>query len=43
MARVDVDTPAPDFELEDFQGHRFSLAAQAGEHHVLLVLNRGMT
>jgi peroxiredoxin len=41
MARVDIDTPAPDFELADFTGRPFRLSDQRGRSHVLLVFNRG--
>jgi peroxiredoxin len=39
--RVEVNTEAPDFALEDFQGHTVRLSDYRGERHVVLVLNRG--
>jgi len=39
--RVEVNTEAPDFALEDFQGHTVRLSDYPGERHVVLVLNRG--
>jgi peroxiredoxin len=41
MARVQVNRPAPDVELDDFNGQRWSLAQQWGKKHVILVFNRG--
>jgi peroxiredoxin len=41
MARVEIDTTAPDFELEDFNGRRVRLSDYRGSRHVLLVFNRG--
>ena len=41
MARVALDVPAPDFELEDFRGQRFRLADLRGTSNILLVFNRG--
>lgn len=43
MPKVDLMAPAPDFELADFSGTTFRLAAQRGHHNVLLVFNRGFT
>ena len=43
MARVEINTPAPDFELDDFQGRPVRLADYRGEKHVVLVFNRGFT
>lgn len=49
MARIKLDTPAPDFTLQDYNGKPFRLsecrggASDAGARHVLLVLNRGFT
>lgn len=43
MPKVDLDTPAPDFELVDFHGTPFRLSDLRGERHVLLVFNRGFT
>jgi peroxiredoxin len=43
MARVEIKTPAPDFELDDFQGRPVRLADYRGKKHVVLVFNRGFT
>ena len=43
MPEVKLNTPAPDFVLEDFRGERVQLSSYAGEKNVLLVLNRGFT
>lgn len=41
MAKVQVNTPAPDFELADFNGRSVRLSNFQGEKHVYLVFNRG--
>ena len=41
MPKVAINTPAPDFALEDAEGHTVRLSDYAGERHVLLVFNRG--
>lgn len=41
MSRVEINTPAPDFELEDFEGHKVRLSDYRGDRHVFLVFNRG--
>ena len=41
MARVAINTPAPDFELADFNGNTVRLADYRGRKNVLLVFNRG--
>lgn len=41
MAQVQLDAPAPDFSLTDYQGNEISLAQFKGKQHVLLVFNRG--
>ncbi len=38
---VKIDTLAPDFELEDFKGHKVKLSDYRGSRHVFLVFNRG--
>lgn len=40
MPRVEIATPAPDFTLEDYEGHVVSLSDFRGRY-VLLVFNRG--
>jgi peroxiredoxin len=41
MAQVQLNTPAADFTLEDFNGKAVQLSAFRGKKHVVLVLNRG--
>lgn len=41
MAKVQVNTPAPDFELADFNGRSVRLSDFRGQKHVYLVFNRG--
>ena len=41
MSRVELETPAPDFELADFEGRPFRLSALRGQARVVLVFNRG--
>ena len=41
MANIEVNKPAPDFKLLDFEGKAFQLSAFKGSKNVLLVLNRG--
>ncbi len=41
MSQVQLDTPAPDFALKDFQGQEVSLPDYRGHQHVFLVFNRG--
>ena len=43
VAKVEIATPAPDFELADFAGATFRLADHRGKSNVLLVFNRGFT
>mgnify|MGYP000246036386 CR=1 FL=1 len=40
MARVQIQTPAPEFALADFQGRQVRLSDYRGRH-VVLVFNRG--
>ncbi len=39
--RVQINTPAPGFTLDDFRGRAVSLSDFGGEKHVFLVFNRG--
>jgi hypothetical protein len=39
--RVDIDTPAPEFALEDFQGQKVRLSDYRDNKHVVLIFNRG--
>lgn len=41
MAKVALNTPAPDFSLYDFQGNEVRLSDHKGNSNVLLVFNRG--
>ncbi len=39
--RVQIDTAAPDFALDDFRGQTVRLSDYRGEKHVVLIFNRG--
>ena len=41
MSKVELNTPAPDFALTDFNGNEVSLSGFRGNKNVLLVFNRG--
>ena len=41
MSVIALNTPAPDFTMEDHLGQSISLSNFAGEKHVIIVLNRG--
>ena len=41
MAKVELNTPAPDFALDDFRGRPVHLSGYRGQKHVVLVFNRG--
>jgi peroxiredoxin len=41
MPKIELNTPAPDFTLNDFNGRPVRLADFRGKKHVLLVFNRG--
>ena len=41
MPAITLNTPAPDFALQDFQGQTVRLSDFRGKSHVLLVFNRG--
>lgn len=41
MSRVELNAPAPDFTLKDFQGQTVQLTGYRGQKHVVLVFNRG--
>ena len=41
MAHVQVNTPAPDFTLDDFNGQPVRLSDFQEKQHVILVFNRG--
>lgn len=40
-AAVELDTPAPDFLLPDFNGQPVRLSDYREERHVMMVFNRG--
>jgi len=41
MPKVQLNAPAPDFTLDNYQGQPVSLSDFRGEKQVLLVFNRG--
>jgi peroxiredoxin len=41
MPKVSLNTPAPDFELADFNGQTYHLSDFRDKTHLLLVFNRG--
>lgn len=41
MPKVSINTPAPDFSLDDFLGKKVHLSDFRGKANVLLVFNRG--
>jgi peroxiredoxin len=41
MPRVELNTPAPDFILQNFEGKAVRLSDFKGQTNVLLVFNRG--
>ena len=41
MAKVEINTRAPDFSLEDFHGNTVSLSEFSGKKNILIVFNRG--
>jgi peroxiredoxin Q/BCP len=41
MSKIQINTPAPDFTLQDWQGQTVRLSDYKGEKHVVLVFNRG--
>jgi peroxiredoxin len=40
MSVISLQTPAPDFTLDDFQGQPVSLSNYRGKKNTILVLNR---
>jgi len=40
MPKVTLNTPAPDFTLQNFKGETVNLSDFRGKAHVLLVFNR---
>jgi len=43
MPRVRIDSQAPDFSLNDFNGEKIQLSQFKGKSNVLIVFNRGFT
>lgn len=43
MPQVSLNTPAPDFTLNNFMNQPVRLADFRGQSHVVLVFNRGFT
>ena len=43
MPKVSLNTPAPDFTLQNFKGEIVHLSDFRGASNVLLVFNRGFT
>ncbi len=41
MSQVSINTLAPDFILQDYQGNIVSLSHFKGKQNVLLIFNRG--
>ncbi len=41
MAKVEINTPAPDFTLDDFTGRSVTVSGFRQKSNVLLVFNRG--
>ena len=41
MSKVELNQPAPDFSLPDFNGEQVNLSDFKGQKNVLLVFNRG--
>lgn len=41
MSKIALNTPAPDFALDDFQGRLVRLADLRGKKNVVLIFNRG--
>lgn len=43
MPKVSINTPAPDFTLEDYEGKTVRLSDFKGKSNVILVFNRTFT
>ncbi|MBN1667613.1 MAG: redoxin domain-containing protein [Anaerolineales bacterium] len=41
MSQVELNTPAPEFTLDDYTGTPVTLSNYKGKKHVILALNRG--
>lgn len=42
MGKIEINKPAPDFELDDFNGRSIRLSDFQGKKNVFLVFNRGL-
>jgi peroxiredoxin len=43
MPKISINTPAPDFSLDDYLGENIHLSNFKGQSNILLVFNRGFT
>ena len=43
MAKVRINSPAPNFSLADYEGNMVSLGQFKGQQNVLLIFNRGFS
>ena len=43
MSQITLNTPAPDFTLQEFEGRSFRLSDLREKYNVLLVFNRTFT
>jgi len=43
MPKVSINTPAPDFALEDYEGKTVRLSDLKGKSNVILIFNRTFT
>jgi peroxiredoxin len=41
MPKIELSQPAPDFELNDFNGKKVRLSDFKNKNHVVLIFNRG--
>ncbi len=41
MSKIQINTPAPDFALENWQGQTVRLSDYREKKHVVLIFNRG--
>ncbi|MDP2966374.1 MAG: hypothetical protein Q8N39_10135 [Pelolinea sp.] len=41
MSKITINTPAPDFALDNFLGENIHLSSFNGKSNILLVFNRG--
>ena len=43
MPKVSINTSAPDFTLENYEGEKVQLSDFKGKSNVILIFNRGFT